>query len=278
MTAKIHSLGDAHPASREGNGSGSGQADKLGGRREDLSTLIDRYDQIRTDFLARLSHEVRSPLGVVVGVLGELEATLALDDDTKQLLALADRGVRRLRSLSESLMEVAELESLADISELPVERSPVDVRDVVRAAVDRVCMSESRSNIHVEVDLPKEPVMATVDARRVERIVAILTSNAIRFASRRAEISLRGASGNVVITAEDDGSGIASEMRKDIFQRFVGRHLEGRKSGVAFGLSIAHDYTKAHGGNITVEDARPDALDGVHRGTRVVVEIPRHEA
>ena len=245
-------------------------------RGEDLGTLIDRYDQMRTDFLSRLSHEVRSPLGVVVGVLGELEATLPMDDDTRQLLALADRGVRRLRGLSESLMEVAELEALGD-SALQVERSPVDVRDIVRAAVDRVRAAESRSNVHLEVTLPDEPVKAHVDARRIERVVAILVSNAMRFSSKRAEIAVDTTGGDIRIVAEDDGAGIAPDVRRDVFGRFVGRHLEGRKSGVAFGLSIAHDYVKAHGGTIEIEDARPDALEGEPRGTRVTVLMPRQK-
>ena len=247
-------------------------------RGEDLGTLIDRYDQMRTDFLSRLSHEVRSPLGVVVGVLGELEATLPLDDDTKQLLALADRGVRRLRGLSESLMEVAELEALGPSAPLPVERSPIDVRDVVRAAVDRVRAAESRSSVRLDVSLPDEPVRAQLDARRIERVAAILVSNAMRFASKRAEIALDTTDGQVRIVAEDDGPGMTPEVRADVFRRFIGRHLEGRKSGVAFGLSIAHDYVKAHGGTMKIEDARPDALEGEQRGTRVVVTMPRQKA
>lgn len=239
-----------------------------------LSDILDRYDQMRTDFLARLSHEVRSPLGVVVGVLGELEATLDMDEDTRQLLALADRGVRRLRNLSEGLMEVAELESLTSKT-LQVDRQPTDMRDVVRAAVDRVRAAESRSGIEVVVDLPDEPVEASVDARRMERVTSILVSNAIRFATKRAEIALRPIDGQVRIVAEDDGPGIPPEMRGDLFRRFVGRHLSGRKSGVAFGLSIAHDYVVAHHGTIQIEDARPDASEGELRGTRVTVTTPR---
>ncbi len=241
---------------------------------EDLSNILDRYEQMRTDFLARLSHEVRSPLGVVVGVLGELEATLDLDEDTKQLLALADRGVRRLRSLSEGLMEVAELEALHE-KKLAVDRQPVDMRDVVSAAVERVRAAESRSGVQVGVDLPDEPVRANVDARRMERVAAILTSNAIRFAAKRADIAVRGTNGEVQIVAEDDGPGISPEARADVFRRFVGRHLSGRKSGVAFGLSIAHDYVRAHDGTIEIEDARPDVMAGEPRGTRVTVTIPR---
>lgn len=239
-----------------------------------LPEILDRYAQMRTDFLARLSHEVRSPLGVVVGVLGELEATLDMDEDTRQLLALADRGVRRLRNLSEGLMEVAELESLTD-TRLQVDRQPTDMRDVVRAAVDRVRAAESRSGIELLVDLPDEPVEANVDSRRMERVTSILVSNAIRFASKRAQLAVRTDDGQLRIVAEDDGPGIPPDMREDVFRRFVGRHLTGRKSGVAFGLSIAHDYVTAHDGSIRIEDARPDAGEGTHRGTRVTVTIPR---
>lgn len=266
-TGRIRALEQRHPDVPFVIETGNGQ-------KEDLPSMLERYEQIRTDFLARLSHEVRSPLGVVVGVLGELEATLELDEDTKQLLALADRGVRRLRSLSEGLMEVAELESLTN-ERLAVDRQPVDMRDVVGSAVERVRAAESRSSVQVDVTLPNEPVRANVDPRRMERVVAILVSNAIRFASRHAEITLRATDGNVQVVAEDDGPGIPQEMRKDVFRRFVGRHLQGRKSGVAFGLSIAHDYVKAHDGTIELDDARPDALEGESRGACVIVTVPR---
>lgn len=217
------------------------------------------------DFFARVSHDLRSP----VGVLEEVVALLARDpatapaDERETLHRLGARSVARLRVFAERMRLLADLEG-----ELRLVPAPLDLASVVGEAVDATRAAESRRGVDVELAAP-EPVRTRADAAKLAIIVRELVSNAIRNARSKVRVSVEDDTSSARVIVEDDGDGIAEELRARLFRRFVARPS---RSGLGVGLSIARDLARAHGGDLALEDR---ALAVGRRGARLVLRLPR---
>jgi two-component system sensor histidine kinase TctE len=221
------------------------------------------------DFLRRLGHDLRSPLGVVSQALRELagESVAPLTDDQRRLAALANRSLQRIGRIADTVSLLGDI----DAAGVSFARQATDLVEVVRTAVAAAAALEPRREVAIECELPETPVVAMVDGAGLSRACAEVVINAIRHARRRVRVRLELADGEARAIVEDDGAGVAEDRLPALFARFS---ASSSQSGLGVGLSIAHDVLAAHGGRIahdasTLAPGRPGTS-----GARFVLAVP----
>jgi signal transduction histidine kinase len=223
-----------------------------------------------SEFFGSLAHDLRSPLGVVSEALAELRSEFAanLTDEHRLLVNLADRGVRRLGRIADTVSLLAAL----DTGTFEVRPRPTDLVELLREAVAAASGIEPRREVEVVCELPEGACSTLADAERLSRAVTEIMINAVRHARRKARLRLVLAPGEARVEVEDDGQGVAPEWRANLFRRFVPRPS---RSGLGMGLSIAHDVVVAHGGRLTLEASTlPPGRPGT-TGACFVITLPR---
>ncbi|BDG02633.1 hypothetical protein AMOR_16290 [Anaeromyxobacter oryzae] len=231
---------------------------------EALYARVKDLDDAKTRFFANASHELRTPLALVLGPVEKLLAG-ELGETARAELTVVRRNARRLLRHVNDLLDVARLEE----GRLPVRRQPADLAALVRDVATQFEALARERRVALEVEAPATLTLA-IDAEKIDRVLANLLANAFKFAPDggrvRAGLAIEGR--DAIVTVEDDGPGIAPELREAVFERF--RQDPGRPSptgGAGLGLAIAREFVELHGGRIHVEDAPA-------HGARLVVSLP----
>jgi signal transduction histidine kinase len=207
-----------------------------------------RLDRERSDLVATVAHELRSPL---TGVKGFVQALLnrwdKLNDEQKKLmLTTVSVDSDRLSRLIAELLDVARL----DTGRLQLHPRPSDAGVLTGRVVDSVQQTATSRpiEVHAEGDLP--PI--TVDPDKFTQVVTNLVENAVRHGEGTVRIHLGADDTVVTLVVEDEGEGIPVELRKRVFTKFW---KGGRSAGSGLGLYLVGGLVKAHGGTVTVGDA-----------------------
>jgi len=222
------------------------QTDRLEAER------LEALDRLRADFIATVSHDLRTPLTAARAGLAMLEMRMAeqLGGDDRELLETSRRNVEYLHILIGDLLTFNQLEA----GVLRLERAPLDLRAVVAAAMRVVYPLVQEKGQVLELDLA-EPLPYEGDARRLEQVLVNLLANAHQHTPNGTSIRLAGrvAAGEVRLTVSDDGGGIPVEEQEAIFRRF--HRLDAIGDGSGLGLAIARRIVELHGGRLWVESA-----------------------
>ena len=216
---------------------------------EDVSDR-KRLEAVRRDFVANVSHELKTP----VGALGLLAETLADEEDAAVIRRLAHRmqaEAIRVGRIIHDLLDLSRLES----EESP-ERGPVGVHVVVGQAVEQVrAAAEARG---VDLDVAEIPRRITVPGDRRQLVSAVynLLDNAVKYSESGRSVHLRCATNGdwVELAVEDHGIGIPSRDYERIFERFyrVDRARSRETGGTGLGLAIVRHVATNHGGKVSV--------------------------
>jgi signal transduction histidine kinase len=225
--------------------------------RARLHEELVQLDQLKLNFVAIASHELRTPATSVYGVLKTLaergdELTPELREELLQ--AGVEQG-ERLRRLLEELLDLSRLDARA----IGVEPRPVVLKAVLADVVDGVLPSSGA----VELDIPDD-LAAVVDPLVLDRVISNLLANAARYGLPPIRIEAQQRDRHLRVTVEDSGPGIPEELEGRIFDRFARGKGE---TGHGLGLAIARAYAQAHGGDL-VYDPRA-------RGARFELLIPQ---
>jgi signal transduction histidine kinase len=212
-------------------------------------------DELKLNFVAVASHELRTPATSVYGIVTTLrERAGTLSDDVKQQLeeVLWEQSVR-LRRLIEQLLDLSRLDSRS---------IRVEPR---RLALDRF-LAELVASVDVEgVQLDVEPdLVVHADPVAVDRVVTNLVVNAGRYGAPPVRVSAARTDSYIRIVVEDEGPGVPEALQPRLFQRFERGHYESEGSGL--GLAIAKAYAVAHGGDLFYDPQR--------RGARFELVLP----
>jgi signal transduction histidine kinase len=204
-------------------------------------------------FSAEVSHELRTPLAKLI-----MESELALRRERspveyRRALESVAEDARQMRRVVETLLAVAR-------SEVDPRAGTSDAAVVASAVVDS--LTPATSGVSVEVARPAAALRLGVDGDLAERVLAPVVANAIRFASRRASIEIRGLDGSVEFLVRDDGPGVAADQREAIFT--PGFRGNGAGPGTGLGLALARRLARAADGDVTCDG------DGEAGGTFVV--------
>jgi signal transduction histidine kinase len=204
-----------------------------------------RLTQIQREFVALAAHELRSPTAIIYGIAATLhlrQPELAPDVVDELLLNLHQQS-ERMRRLVEQLLDLSRLDAAA----VAVEPRRVALRTQIQEIVDGVAAIDPRS---VQVTVP-EDLEVVLDPATIERVVANLVSNAMRYGRPPIVVSAEQSDRHVRIYVEDSGEGVAPEFVPYLFERFRRSDDANAMSvGTGLGLSIARSYARAHGGDV----------------------------
>jgi K+-sensing histidine kinase KdpD len=214
--------------------------------RARLHEEVVQLDQLKLNFVAIASHELRTPATSIYGILR----------------TLADRGKELTEDLREELLQVGVeqgerlrrlLEDLLDLSRLDAKAINVDPRPVVlKSALAEVVQGALPTHEAVELDIPDD-LAAVVDPLVLDRVVSNLVANAARYGAPPIRIAAKQRDRHLRVSVEDEGPGIPKELEGKVFDRFA--RGDG-KTGHGLGLAIARAYAQAHGGDL-IYDPRP---------------------
>ncbi len=220
----------------------------------------------KSDFLATISHEVRTPLNGVLGCLDLLEGT-PLDNSQEQFLAGAQKSGRALLSMLTDVLDYVSVQGSAPVPDL----DPVDPGALVTACVEKARPRVAEAGLELALEVGESvPEEVVLDSRRVERVLDNLLDNARKFTrSGGIGVRLEGGEGQIRIVVHDTGEGMAPEQREAIFQPFY--QVDGgptrQVGGTGLGLALCRSLVRAMGGEIEVS-SEPG------RGSEFVVTLP----
>jgi two-component system, OmpR family, phosphate regulon sensor histidine kinase PhoR len=229
-------------------------------------TDLRRLESVRKEFVANVSHELRTPLASIRALVETLEAG-AIDDPevSGEFLGRIIGETDRLTALVDDLLDLARLESARG----QIYPEPVDPRDLLTRAAERLRPQIERARLDLRVDVPPGLPAAFADRARVEQVILNLVHNAIKFTPPGGTIAVAGreAGGMLEVTVTDTGAGIPEAELARVFERFYKTDRARRSEGTGLGLAIAKRIVQAHGGTIGVESA-------VGAGSRFTFTLP----
>jgi PAS domain S-box-containing protein len=223
--------------------------------------------RVRDEFLAAASHDLRTPLSHIKGFVSTLRQTdVEWDEETRRdFLAEIEREADRLAQLIGDVLDLSRIES-GGLE--PMERAATSLGDVISGGLDRA--RRLLDGRELAVDVPSNLPAVWVEATQIERVVANLVENAVKYTPSETPIHLSASQvdGAVELRVDDEGPGIPPQEVDRIFEKFVrGSSTRASKAGTGLGLAICRGIVEAHGGRIWAEN-RPDG------GARLVVRLP----
>ena len=227
----------------------------------------ERLNRIKDDFLAILSHELRTPLSPI---LNWTQMLLHRDLDaatTQKALEAIHRNGKLQVQLVDDLLNVAKILR----GKLEIEELPIDLRQVIEAAIEVVRSSAEAKSISLQFE-PVDKCLVRGNDGRLQQVIWNLLSNAIKFTSNggRVEVRLEAVNNQASVTVTDNGRGIQPEFLPHLFESFrqEDTSITRRYGGLGLGLSIVKYIVDAHGGEIAASSR------GEGQGAKFVVKIP----
>jgi PAS domain S-box-containing protein len=231
--------------------------------------IAEEASRLKDEFLAVLSHEMRTPLNTVLGY-----ARMLRREDTRMTGELRERALAALERNADSLTHL--VNDILDTSrivtgKLRLTLAPCPLDEVVGEAIETIRPAAEAKGI--ALDVTTEPgLMITADRDRLQQVLWNLLSNAVKFTPSGGRVSVRAArvDGTAAVDVQDTGIGIAPENQPYVFQRFWQAHTGASRefSGLGIGLALARHLVELHGGAISV------VSPGVGRGSIFTVAFP----
>jgi signal transduction histidine kinase/CheY-like chemotaxis protein len=246
--------------------------ERLQGENEGELQSMRVADRAKDEFIAIISHELRTPMTSILGwtrmlALGGLDAPT-----TREALEALERSTLAQAKLIEDLLDESRIAS----GKLRLELRALDLRTVVSNAISQARPGAQAKTITLEVDCEEERFDVLADPARLQQAVGNLIANAIKFSREgsTATVRLRRHGDDGVIEVIDAGKGIDAPLLPHLFERF--RQGDGqtseRQSGLGLGLSITRHIVEMHGGSVVAYSAGPG------RGATFTIRLPLHTA
>ncbi len=226
-------------------------------------------EKLQTALLNTISHDLRTPLATITGVLSALnDEDTGLDQETRRSLTeTAAQEAERLNRLVGNLLDMTRLEAGA----FKLVREPCEVEDVIGAALEQ--LSGAIKDRQVQASVPADLPLIPMDFVLIQQVLVNLLDNAVKYSPPDApiEINAREVDQEVEIAVADRGVGIPSDDLAHVFDKFFRVHHPDRASGSGLGLAICKGIVEIHGGRIWAEN-RPGG------GTIVTFRLPLRAA
>ncbi|HEV2115888.1 MAG TPA: ATP-binding protein [Terriglobales bacterium] len=223
----------------------------------DANRKLQELDKLKSNFLNVATHELRTPLSVILGYNAMLEEGLQdrLDESERQTLTESIAACKRLIRMVNSMLDISQIES----GKMKMEFAPSDLRRLVNG-VAALFQQEARGRrLHLTVELPTRPLRVELDSERIEQVLINLVGNAMKFTPAGGAIVIRVRQHpelrQVEISVQDTGVGIAPEDQARIFDEFSQirhAHTAAPRDGSGLGLAIAKRIVEAHHGQLRV--------------------------
>ncbi len=235
---------------------------------EERTRELREANRLKDQFMAMLSHELRSPLGAIRMWASLLRSGKLDAERTARAIEAIERSAITQGQLVEDLLDVSRITA----GKLVLDARPIDLAAVAEAAVDAVRTDAEAKQVRLEQVFELGEGRIQGDPARLQQVVWNLLANAVKFSPRGGRVLLRlaRADGQAIISVRDEGEGIAAEFLPHIFEPF--RQADGTSTraygGLGLGLAIVHDVVELHRGTIEVESK------GKGQGATFTVKLP----
>lgn len=233
--------------------------------------------QTQRDFVANVSHELKTPLTSIQGFSQAiLDGTADDEADRYRAVEIIGEEAKRMSRLVAELLDLTRIES----GQIEMLREPVDLTEVLEACVEKFALQARESNVELVLDREDTLPLVIGDEDRLAQVFTNLLANALKHTPPTGKVTVKGqtvqrspkkngSAPTVQVIVTDTGAGIPPEDLPHIFERFyqVDKSRAGQDRGAGLGLTIAKQIVEAHGGTITV-----DSVEGL--GTKFTVNLP----
>ena len=239
--------------------------DGMAGRLEDADRQTRNTEKLRKEFIANISHELRTPVTVLRGSLEALRDKVVTEPaEVERYYDTMYDETLFLQRLINDLLELSRLQN----ADFPIEKSPLNFCEVVRNAVRSAKHLAREKNITIECDMDVPVYKMTGDAGRLNQMLMVFLDNAVKFSPENSTVEVKMA--NRRLTIADHGPGIKKEDLLHIFDRFYKTRGEQNKSGTGLGLAIAREIAERHVIAVSMQSEEG-------KGTMAVLELPKPE-
>ncbi|ABS40945.1 ATP-binding protein [Clostridium botulinum] len=228
------------------------------------------YNKLITDFLANISHELKTPLNVIftaVQILDLYKKDAKSYDKKEQYIKVIKQNCYRLMRLINNLLDTTKLDS----GYLKLNLVNCNIVNLVEEITLSVVYYAESKNINIIFDTDVEEKIMAVDPDKIERIVLNLLSNAIKFTGSGGNIyvTVKDFEDNIIISVKDTGIGIPEDKIENIFDRFVqvDKTLRRNKEGSGIGLYLVKSFVNMHEGTIDIQSE-------IGKGSEFIINIP----
>jgi signal transduction histidine kinase len=257
----------------------SARLEQTNRRVEALNVQLDekaeallRADRSKDEFLAILSHELRGPLSAAGMAAQLLQAGPDAPDKTAKMSQVIGRQVDHMSRLVEDLLDISRVSR----GLVMIDKAPLDMGDVISAAVEQVAAAAAAKGHAIDVSLPHERAIILGDRTRMLQVVSNLLTNAIRYTPGGGVIDVALAVDGAVLSIRivDNGIGLHADLMPNLFDLYVQaeRTAERQGGGLGLGLALVKNLVEAHGGTVTAES------EGKNRGSTFTVRLPVAQA
>lgn len=228
-------------------------------------TERQRAEQVRREFSANVSHELKTPLTSISGFAEMLQNGMVEDaGDARRFASRIYREAQRLITLTDDIIRLSRIEAEGEL-----EKQPVDLLDLCGRVADSLGFAAEEKSVTIE--RPDAAVTLSANGQMLEELVYNLVENAVKYNRPQGKVTISAGTepGLAVLTVTDTGIGVPPEHQERIFERFyrVDKSRSKETGGTGLGLSIVRHIVERHGGNITLW-SRPG------KGTTVTVRLP----
>jgi two-component system phosphate regulon sensor histidine kinase PhoR len=242
------------------NGHGTALCDAEGERMGALIVLNDvtrirRLEDVRREFVANVSHEIKTPITAIKGFVETLrDGAVKNPDDAERFLGIIEKHAERLEAIIEDLLSLSRIEREAERGQIAL----VDgqVQDVVQMAAQVCEMSAAAKKIKIELSCDKD-LASKINTLLLEQAIVDLLDNAIKHSDEGSiiRVEVTQTADEITIDIRDQGRGIAKEHLPRLFERFyrVDKARSRQQGGTGLGLAIVKHIVQAHGGRVSVE-------------------------
>lgn len=222
-------------------------------KEKEIEELKER-ENFRREFIADVSHELKTPLFAAQGFVHTLLDGAINDKEVrKKFLKKAAKSMDALDLLVQDILTISQIES----GEIKMHFENFDILELCNEVVDQLDVKAEKQGIELKIQKKLKPVIVRGDYRRIYQVVINLISNAIKYTRRggRIKVSFKEVNDNVEFCVEDNGRGIPESDLSRIFERFyrVDKSRSREKGGTGLGLSIVKHIVEGHNSEIKVE-------------------------
>lgn len=232
-----------------------GEEDEIGDLAKSFNTMakeLGQLEDMRKEFVANVSHELRSPLTSIQGYIdGILDGTVSRDKIYDYLL-IVQKETRRMSRLISELLDMTKMES----GQFPLNKSEFDINELIRLTVIKMERRINEKELSVKVDFNRERNIVVADRDKIEQVLTNIIDNAIKFSEKGGLINITTEKydGKVQIMIKDNGIGISKEDQEHIWDRFYkADKSRSGDSGAGLGLYIVKSIINAHDEEIWLE-------------------------
>jgi PAS domain S-box-containing protein len=235
---------------------------------QEASGEAERANRSKDEFVALVSHELRSPLNAILGWTIALRRARPEEQVHDRGLEIIERSARTQSRLIDDLLDTARAVS----GKLKLETRPMNLAKVVEKAAEIVRPTAEAKGVSLDTRIDRNIRQITGDPDRLQQVVWNLLSNAIKFTSKggRVEVSLERLDQFVQIVVRDTGQGIKPEFLPYVFDRYQQAEAPGgrRSAGLGLGLQLTRQLVEMHGGSVVAES------EGEGKGATFIVKLP----